>query len=66
MGIKYPNPAQKPYSFLLSIYKTLKNTAVVLLPFVFVVEQMNLPGEYGMAASLVAYWMKNFVENWKR
>lgn len=59
------NPVEKPYSFLLGVYKTLKNVAVVLLPFLVVVEGMKLPGEYGMAVALVAYWLKNFSENWK-
>lgn len=59
------DPIKEPYSFLLGLRKTLKNVAVVLVPFFVVAEGLNLGGEYGAAVSLVAYWLKNFIENWK-
>lgn len=65
MTTKTPDPIKEPYSFLLSLRKTLKNTAVVLVPFFLVAEGLNMGGEYGAAVSLVAYWLKNFIENWK-
>ena len=54
MMMTKPNPVEKPYSFMIALYKTAKNVAVVLVPFIAVVEGMKLPGEYGPGVSLVA------------
>lgn len=55
---------QKGYSWLLGLYKTAKNVAVVLLPYAVLVSQ-DVPQEWSVAAALVVYWIKNFVGNWQ-
>ena len=50
------------YSFLVGIWKSLKNVLIVLAP-AFIAFLMNVPLEYTPVASLLIYLLKNYVEN---
>ena len=54
---------QKGYSWTLGAWKTIKNVAVVLLPYAVLVSQ-DVPQEWSALAALLVYWLKNFVGNW--
>ena len=50
------------YSFWMGIWKTVKNSAYLLLPFLIAV-LAGLPIEYAWIASPVVYFFKNLYEN---
>lgn len=52
------------YSFWIGLKKTLKNSAVLLVPF-FLALIAEVPAEYAWITGPVAYLLKNYYENRK-
>ena len=50
------------YSFWIGLWKTGKNSAVLLIPFA-VALLASVPVEYAWIAGLIIYMLKNFVQN---
>jgi len=50
------------YSFWIGVWKTVKNSAYLLIPFLIAV-LAGLPAEYAWIAGPVVYFLKNLYEN---
>lgn len=50
------------YSFWTGLWKTLKNSAYLLLPFLIAI-LAGLPAEYAWITGPVVYFLKNLYEN---
>ena len=50
------------YSVLVGIWKTVKNSAILLVPF-FIAILAGLPLEYSWIAGPLTYFLKNLYEN---
>lgn len=54
--------AKNKYSFLIGLWKTVKNSAVLLVPF-FLALLASVPPEYAWLAGPIVYLLKNWTEN---
>jgi len=52
------------YSVLIGLWKTIKNSAYLLVPFVVAV-LAGVPEEYAWIAGPIVYMLKNYYENKK-
>ncbi|MCK5624949.1 hypothetical protein KAI04_03855 [Candidatus Pacearchaeota archaeon] len=50
------------YSFWKGLWKTIKNSAILLVPFLIAV-LAELPVEYALIATPIIYFLKNLYEN---
>ena len=50
------------YSFFIGLWKTIKNSAFLLIPFVLAL-LAGVPVEYAWATGPVVYFLKNLYEN---
>lgn len=50
------------YSFWIGLSKSIKNSAVLLVPF-FVAVLIGMPSEYAWITGPLAYFLKNYFEN---
>ena len=50
------------YNFWVGVWKTVKNSAVLLVPFLLAV-LAGIPAEYAWITSPIAYFLKNWYEN---
>ncbi len=50
------------YSFLIGLWKTVKNSAYLLIPFGLAL-LVSVPKEYAWIAGPIAYFLKNLYEN---
>jgi len=50
------------YSFWIGLWKTAKNSAVLLIPFVLAL-LASVPAEYAWIAGPIVYFFKNYLEN---
>ena len=55
-------PLKTPYSWKTGVLKTLKNTAIFLVPSVLVY-LAGVQGEYAPLAGMATYFIKNWYEN---
>ena len=53
---------KQKYSALIGIWKTIKNSAVLLVPFLLAV-LAGIPIEYAWITGPIAYFLKNWQEN---
>ena len=56
--------ANKNYSFLVGLGKTVKNSAVLLVPFALAL-LVNVPPKYAWIVGPIVYLLKNWYENRK-
>ena len=56
--------ATNKYSFLVGLWKTVKNSAFLLVPFLVAV-LATVPIKYAWIAGPVVYFLKNYYENRK-
>ena len=52
------------YSVLIGLWKTFKNSAYLLIPFVIAL-LVGIPEEYAWIAGPIIYMLKNYIENRK-
>ena len=52
----------KKYSFAMGVWKTVKNSAYLLIPFAIAVLS-GLPMEYAILTGPAVYFLKNYFEN---
>ena len=50
------------YSFLIGLWKTVKNSAILLVPFALAL-LAEIPTKYAWAATPVIYFLKNAYQN---
>jgi len=50
------------YSFWIGLWKTVKNSAYLLIPFVLAL-LVGVPSEYAWVAGPIIYFLKNLYEN---
>ena len=56
--------AKSKYSFLIGLWKTVKNSAYLLVPFAVAV-MADVPAEYAWISGPIVYMLKNYYENRK-
>lgn len=56
--------AKNKYSFLVGLWKTCKNSAVLLVPF-FVAVLAGMPEKFAWIAGPIVYLLKNWQQNKK-
>jgi len=50
------------YSFLIGLWKTVKNSAYLLIPFMAAI-LAGVPSEYAWITGPIIYFLKNYYEN---
>ena len=53
---------KKVYSFWIGLSKSIKNSAVLLVPF-FIAVLVGMPNEYAWITGPLAYFIKNYFQN---
>jgi len=56
---------KQKYNFWIGLWKTIKNSAILLVPFALAL-LAEVPVEYAWAAGPVIYMLKNYYENRNR
>ena len=54
--------AKNKYNFWTGLWKTIKNSAYLLVPFVIAL-LVSVPAKYAWIAGPIVYMLKNYVEN---